>query len=361
MPGLGDILVVGGSGVVGRRIGTRLAQRFPGQVVVAGRDEQKAATICREIGHETRPRRVDVDDPSSIGSALQRVGTVVSCVAQREQHLLRMSVASGRGYTDVAPRLAFWQGSGELDAEARRTGARVVLGAGLSPGISNMMARKLASVLGGVERVETAILLSLGDEYGPDSLNHVLEALTKPYRVHEEGRTREASPFSESKSVRFPAPVGQRTTYLFPWSDVVNYPRTLGAHTALGRFALDPPWVAKLILLLMRVGGREWLGRPGFLRGNRRAIDHLKRLYRRNDSFALVVTAEGGGRRMSMSLAGRHQADVTAAGASEFARALAVGELSEAGVWLPEQIVPHERFFGELKTQGYEPTMRLEA
>ena len=83
-------------------------------------------------------------------------------------------------YTDLAPRLAFWEGAEKLSHEARRTGARILLGAGLSPGISNMMARQLAEAIGQIERIETAILLSVGDEYGPDSLNHVLESLTPP-------------------------------------------------------------------------------------------------------------------------------------------------------------------------------------
>jgi saccharopine dehydrogenase (NAD+, L-lysine forming) len=356
-----DILVVGGTGVVGARIGALLAPRFPGLVVIAARDELRAASVCRDIGHGATSRRIDVDDPVSIRPALRNVGTVMSCVAQREPHLLRTCIAHGLAYTDIAPRLAFGQGYEDLAVEARTTGARILLGAGLSPGISNMMAKKLAAVLPRVERIETAILLSIGDEYGPDSLNHVLEALTHSNSVFEGGRHREALPFSEGRSVRFPEPLGERATYLFPWSDVVGYPKTLGVRTALGRFALDPPWVGKLVSLLMRAGARDWLERPGVRRGNRRAIDRVKRLYRRNDRFALVVTAEGGGRRASMSLDGRHQADVTATGAAEFARALAADEVSEAGLWLPEQIVSYERFFAELATHGYEPTTSPDA
>ena len=352
-----EILVVGGSGVAGRRIAAHLVSRFPGRVVIAGRDERRAASACRELGHGARPRRIDVNDPASIGPALESVGTVMTCVAQREPHLLHMSIARGLAYTDIAPRLAFWQRAEELSAEARRTGARVLLGAGLSPGISNMMAQRLAAALGRVERIETAILLSLGDEYGPDSLNHVLEAVTQPLSVFEDGRRREALPFSEGRRIRFPEPHGRRTAYLFPWSDVVYYPKTLGAQTALGRFALDPPWAGRLASLLVRAGARRWLRRPGILQGRRRAIERLKQLHARRDRFALVVTAVGAGRAMSISLSGRHQADATAAGAAELARALAAGEVAEAGVWLPEQVVSHERFFEELGALGWKPTL----
>ena len=54
-----DILVVGGYGVVGRRIATRLAPLFHGRVVIAGRDEQTVTALCRELGQSTRARRID--------------------------------------------------------------------------------------------------------------------------------------------------------------------------------------------------------------------------------------------------------------------------------------------------------------
>ncbi len=357
MPSPTDILVVGGSGVVGRRIAGILAKEFPGRVVIAGRDQRRAEDLCRELGQGTRARWIDIDDLASIGPALDGVGTVMTCVAQRELYLLRTAIARGVAYTDIAPRLAFWQGAEAMSAEARRTGARIVLGAGLSPGISNMMAKKLSNALGRIDRVETAILLSLGDEYGPDSLHHVLEAVIQPFRLHEDGRQEQVLPFQGSKSIAFPEPLGQRTAYLFPWSDGVYYPHTLGAQTSTGYFALDPPWSGRLVALLLRMGARHWLKRPGFSNDNRRAIERLKHLYAGRDHFALVTTVAAGDRVLKMSLAGRHQADATAAGAADFARALATGEVDQAGVWLPEQVISHEHFFERLASRGWKPTM----
>lgn len=99
-----DILVVGGYGVVGRRIAAMLAPRFPDRVIIAGRDEGRAARLCRELGRGTRAGRIDVNDARSIEEALDGVGTVMTCVAQREQHLLRAAIARGVGYTQKLAR-----------------------------------------------------------------------------------------------------------------------------------------------------------------------------------------------------------------------------------------------------------------
>jgi short subunit dehydrogenase-like uncharacterized protein len=246
------ILVVGGYGVVGRRIAAHLAADFPGRVLIAGRDEQRAAAVSVEIGEGTRPRRVDVNDPPTIERALDGVGTIISCVAQREMHLLRASIDHGLAYTDVAPRLAFWEGAEKLSHDARRTGARILLGAGLSPGISNMMARQLVETIGQIERIETAILLSVGDEYGPDSLNHVLEVLTQRYTVLE-GREasrgasiqrRPAHPFPRASRPphRLPLPlVGRRLLPEDPRrANGAGSPRSRSALGGTTRFASRP-------------------------------------------------------------------------------------------------------------------------
>jgi len=352
----GDILIAGGYGVVGRRIAALLAPSFVGRVVIAARDETKASALARQLGQGTRGRRLDLADAASIDAALAGVGTIMVCVSDHELHLLRAAISRGLAYTDIAPRLAFWKGAEEMNAEARRTGARVLLGAGLSPGISNMMARQLKDAIGAAERIETAILLSLRDEFGPDSLRHVLESVSQPFSVLEDGRSTSTLPFSRGVRVVFPEPVGSKTAYRFPWSDVVYYPKTLGVRTAVGRFALEPSWAGRLASVLVRLGATKGLGRPERMKAFLHLIERIKGRSSRGDAFALAVTVQGAGRTMRIGLSGRHQADATAAGAAELARQLAAGEVSSAGVWLPEEIVSPVRFFAMLAEHGFTPS-----
>lgn len=70
-----DILLVGGYGVVGRRIAAHLSRQFPDRVVVAGRDPSRAQALCDELRHGTRARRIDVEDLASVGPAFDGAGT----------------------------------------------------------------------------------------------------------------------------------------------------------------------------------------------------------------------------------------------------------------------------------------------
>jgi saccharopine dehydrogenase-like NADP-dependent oxidoreductase len=58
----------------------------------------------------------------------------------------------------------------------------------------------------------------------------------------------------------------------------------------------------------------------------------------------------------SRGRSGRADSPTTAAGAAELARQLAAGEVSSAGVWLPEEIVSPVRFFAMLAEHGFTPS-----
>src|SRR5215213_3955674 len=167
-----DILITGGYGTVGRRVAADLAPDYPDRVVVAGRSAEKAARLTAELGHGVRSRHIDVGDPDSVEAALGGVGVVMSCIDQPEPHLLRAAIGRGLAYTDIAPHLMTRRPTEAMKAEAAQRGARIVLGTGLAPGISSLLARLGVDQVGAVESVKSNVLLSVGDTYGPASRVH---------------------------------------------------------------------------------------------------------------------------------------------------------------------------------------------
>ena len=237
------ILIVGGYGVVGRRIATELAADYPGRVVIGGRNLERADEIATTIGHGVRGRRIDIADPSSIAAALEGVAVVISCIDQPGRKLWWGAIKRGLNYTDITPHLTEL-GRGEaydkIDAAARASGASLVLGTGIVPGISNVMVCALADALGGAEEIETALVLAASDVKGPASLDYFLQELTMSFVIRVDGEDRRTRAFSAPRLIEFPPPVGAQLAYLFPFSDQVLYPRTMGAKTALTRLAIEP-------------------------------------------------------------------------------------------------------------------------
>jgi saccharopine dehydrogenase-like NADP-dependent oxidoreductase len=250
-----SVLVAGGYGVVGHRIATDLARDY--RVVVAGRHLDQSSRIADAIGHDARGRQIDVTNAASVASAVDGVTAVVSCIDQPGRLLLHAAIERGLLYTDITPHLVElgrMQAYEDLCIAAERSGARVVLGTGIVPGISNVIVRALANKLDGAEKIVTSLLLSAGDTSGPASLNYFARELTMPFQVHVDGQDIAAHAFTDPSLTEFPAPFGQRWAYLFPFSDQVLYPRTIGAKTVLTRLSLEPPRLGRLLAIVLRIG-----------------------------------------------------------------------------------------------------------
>jgi saccharopine dehydrogenase-like NADP-dependent oxidoreductase len=289
----------------------------------------------------------------SIAAALEGIATVVSCIDQPRRRLLHAAIARGLQYTDITPHLVeLGRGAAyeELGTSARASGARVVLGTGIVPGISNVIVRAVADTLGGADVIETSLLLSASDASGPASFDYFLQELTMPFEVHVDGTDRLVHAFSEPQVIEFPSPFGPRPAHLFPFSDQVLYPLTMGARTVLTRLAIEPPRVARLLAASVRVGAARLMSRE---RARHALARHRPgRAHSEDARFALRVDVIHEGRSAHATLVGGAQADAAAAGASATVRSLMEGEVSEPGVWMPEQVISPPGFLSQLARHG---------
>jgi saccharopine dehydrogenase (NAD+, L-lysine-forming) len=345
------ILVAGGYGVVGQRIAADLASDYT--VIVAGRHIERATAMATAIGHGAIGRQLDVTNDTSISEALDGVATVVSCIDQPRRQLLHASIARGLSYTDITPHLvALGRGVAydNLGAAARTSGARVVLGTGIVPGISNVMVRALSDALGGTDTILTSLLLSAHDVSGPASLEYFAKELTMPFNVYVNGTDVPTRPFSDPIDVNFPAPFGRRPAYLFPFSDQILYPLTMGAKTIETRLAIEPPRVARFLAFVTRIGAAPLLERAGVRRAFVRRGRHRASI--EQTQFALRVDVRRDGRSTFATLLGPEQAQAAAAGAAATVRELIEGKVPSPGVWMPEQVIEPLRYFSRLTRRG---------
>jgi len=107
----GATLIVGGTRGLGRRLAERFA-RADRDVVITGRDEERAQTVAREIDAVTAIA-VDLTQPAQIASALDPVGTVdhvVLAAVERDTNSVReydlgraarLATLKVVGYTEV--------------------------------------------------------------------------------------------------------------------------------------------------------------------------------------------------------------------------------------------------------------------
>jgi hypothetical protein len=165
-----------------------------------------------------------------------------------------------------------------------------------------------------------------------------------------DGEDRPVRAFSAPRLVGYPPPVGAQLSYLFPFSDQVLYPRTMGVRTAVTRLAIEPAWLARALSMVAQSGASHLLA-IGAIR-HTIARRRQERPSNKGARFALRVDVRRGQNSRTATLVGQTQADAAAAGAAGVARALIEGDVREPGAWMPEQVIEPGPFFSRLATGG---------
>ncbi len=346
------ILIVGGYGHVGRLIAKDMAPRFPGRVVVAGRNGERAQAFAEELGNGARGIALDATDSAAVEKALEGMMLVISCIDQEEPHLLRSAVAGGLTYIDISAELDLWEHARELEDEAKQNGARVLIGSGLVPGTAGVMARKAVAETGPGSTLDVGILLSIGDNFGTAALDWMIGASGREFTISENGRNRQVRAMAEKRRMVFPNPVGQRTVMRFAIPDQVYYPETLGVRRAGSWVALEPGWIATFFTLFVQSGLLRLLQRLQLQRGLTSAFEWLQRRYEGRNTYVLTVKAEGPDGAVNLYIADRDESGGTAVSATIMAEALLQDTNIKPGVWLPEQVFEPAPYFNELERRG---------
>ena len=248
------ILICGGYGQVGRVIATRLGERLPGRVVVAGRNQERAAALAQAAQGRLIPRGLDLADEAGWGSALHDASLAIVCLEQNNAAFARACLERGTHVIDISASDHILQQIEALDALARQRGASAVLSVGLAPGLTNLLARYLSDLLDTAETVDICVLLGLGEAHGTDAVRWMLEHAVKPFSVQTPQGRRDVRSLSEPRVFALPPPYGQRRAYRFNFSDQHVLPRTLGGAAVATRLCYDSAVVTDLFAALGRLG-----------------------------------------------------------------------------------------------------------
>ncbi|MCO7610621.1 saccharopine dehydrogenase NADP-binding domain-containing protein [Pseudomonas chlororaphis] len=169
--------LVGAYGSVGRQVAQLLAPRFA--LRLGGRDRQRAEQLNQQVGARAEVRVLDLWQPQSLADFCAGCALVINCAGPSYRILdrvARAALAAGADYLDVGGDDPLHERlSGQVPA-----GRRVLLSAGMLPGLSGLFPRLLAQSFqrvdamrcyaGGLGRLSATaaedFLLSLGIGFG---------------------------------------------------------------------------------------------------------------------------------------------------------------------------------------------------
>ena len=189
------ILVLGGSGVFGRRLAARLAAEPGFEVILASRSVARATACCAAIrarspGAQVEPIALTL--PEGLARAVQASSPDLLIDASgpfqgRDLAVLETCIDRGVHYLDLADARDFVRRFVELDVSAEAAGVIALTGASSIPALSSTVVATLAAGMSRVERIEIAILSAQRQDRGVAMVAGVLAGIGKPMTALREG------------------------------------------------------------------------------------------------------------------------------------------------------------------------------
>ncbi len=370
-----------GAGMMGRAVVHDLAgAREVQQIIVADFDRARAQTVARQFGRrKARAVFADVRKTSDLARRLRGCDVVVNCTQYNwNLDVMRAALAARVNYMDLGGLYHMTKKQFALNRDFRKIGRLAIAGMGGAPGITNVMARALADPF---DRVDSIRVYNAGaDEQQYDSpvaytfsIATILDELTMPPIAFENGRYVEKPMLSDPEPGEFPSPIGKivlRHSIHSELGTLAESFRKKGVREVFFKINYEPQLVS-LVRNLVETGftSREPIAVNGTHVAPRAVLLALLQKHATTktpkdvEALRVVVTGRRGDGRIAaaMEMWAEHTmrpqlsavARDTGFPAAIAAVMLGRGEIIGTGVQAPENVVPPQPFFSELKKRGF--------
>ncbi|MGV9870587.1 saccharopine dehydrogenase family protein [Rhodococcus koreensis] len=367
------VVIIGGAGGMGRTVVNTVAT-FPEvtEVVVLDRDLARAERVAAEAGPTSKAIAFDADRDDLV-ELLRGADAAVSTLGPFTKFgrlTLTAAIAAGVHYVDIMDDWEPTLEALELHAEAEKAGRTALVGMGVSPGVTNVLARRAAAGLDEVNDLITGWALGgTGAENGTARPNaalvHLVHECTGTIQVVEDGVEQQVRPL-QPLVIDYPG-IGEVEVRTVGHPEAVTLPRhVLGLTRSVNVMSGALWWLDHLGHMMQRVD-------DGHLSITEAAILIEEPVAKPAGAPATVrmPTAwawasgikDGRPTRVGVGLnrwpAGR-MAGSTALPAAQALRMILRGEIDKRGVFAPEDVVPLDLLVERLEPAYHLPSTDID-
>ena len=211
-----NILIYGANGYTAELV-IELAQREGATPILAGRSQQKLATLAGRLGLASRV--FGVDDPGAIAKNLTGVSVVLNCAGPFSRTAKAMAegcIAAGVHYLDITGEIDVFEALALLGPKARKAGVMLMPGTGFDVVPSDCLAAHLK------RRMPDACALTLAfqaiGQPSHGTATTMVENMHRGGMIRRDGKLLAVPSASSCREIDFGA--GPVTTMCIPWGDV---------------------------------------------------------------------------------------------------------------------------------------------
>ncbi len=353
-----QVLIMGGSGRIGRSVAADLLRHTDVAMTLTGRRSQAMFPLSSRQCY----RRLALDDQAGIRAAIAEYDLVIHCAGPfrtRDLSVLAQCIEQRTPYIDVADSPDYVSEALALGENAKAAGVTCIVSTGVFPGISNSMVRQGIECLDQAEQVHLSYLVAGSGGAGVTVMRTTFIELQTPFQARVNGEQVWIQPYCDREVLPFPKPYNKGAgVYWFNTVEALtlarSFPQLKSVITKFGSL----PDIYNRLTGLMTLLPAGWLKHPAM-------VEFLSQV-----SYAMTQVSDrfsGTGIAMRLAIQGQHQGDAatylatvthpdTAAaagyGTGSVAQLILTQQLLKPGVWPVEQALPTELFEKTLAERG---------
>ena len=232
--GVRNVVVIGAGGnMVAVTIKSILEVDDDVRFVLTDRDEGRLKQLVEELEHHggISAQVIDLYDSAALDAVVGQADLVVNGAGpyyKTAAPVLESCLRQGANYLDLDDDIESTIEALSFDERARAAGVSVLIGCGVSPGLTNVVGREMIEQLDTVDSLDMAGVLgaTVDDDVGPAVIDHLVHILTTSFGAWHDGRRTEIPSYTESAVLPFAQPLGDFRVYEAAHPEPATFPRT---------------------------------------------------------------------------------------------------------------------------------------
>ena len=372
--GAGPFLILGGSGRAGRLLAEGLLRETSAEVIIAGRNRDKAEAVARQLreafpGRSVAAKAADASDAASLHEAFRgtRLVLVASTTTEHTREVARAALESGSDYLDIQYSQEKLRILRSLEGEIVRRKRCFITEAGFHPGLSAAIVRYAAASLEGIHSARLASAVGFRAEGPmPSSMIELVDSF-RDYdpRIYRSGRWRKDASLGWMGTTRvdFGQPYGVLRSAPMVFEELRTLPSVI---PSLKELRFDIAGFSPVI---------DWAVFPFMLAGlalfKERALGPMARLLwaslkafpPKTFGTTMMIEARGelGGQPITLNFSVSHADEYVLTAVPVVAGVLQYlsGAIDRPGLWMLGHVVEPSSFVDDLGRMGLDISLKL--
>jgi NAD(P)-dependent dehydrogenase (short-subunit alcohol dehydrogenase family) len=355
------VLVLGGYGGTGKVFCRHLLKETPWNVIVAGRDRQRAEEWAKTLKAEfpanrISARHVDASDRGSLGEGFRGIDLVLvaATTTRWARQIVEAALDAHIDYLDIYYQQDVYPVLASLRERITESGRCIITQAGFHPGLPAAFIRKGAAHFDTYDSAVVAFAMNTRIER-PESVYELVDALAD-YRVdvYRDGRWRRGT-YKDALKIDFGSHFGIRSCVPLELAEIRDMPEMYGLQE-VGVYAAGFNWfvdyfVFPLIALSQRIH-RGWL-RSFWARALTWGINSLSSA---EEGLVFLLQAKGtkAGERQQVDIRSEHRSayDFTVIPVIAALKQYGDGSIRKPGLWMMGHLVDPDRLLKDMQQMG---------